>query len=644
MADNCEPRKIDSNRVGLSFAETICGVLPTIEDDGYLPTWFELEPNSYDEMGGAVTTTARRPINASRQRKKGVITDLNANGGYNEDFTKSNFNRRLQGFLFADMREKTTTKPMNSDPTVITAAVAASDTYTASSGLSKFRVGQLVNVTGFATAANNGIKRITAVADNAITTVDGVTGVGNLVDESPTEEVVIRCVGWQMVTGGTDITLAGALGQLVLTAAAPVAASGTITFDDNPTHGDDIDIGGITYTFKAAIVDPYDVLIGVDDDATAANLAASLNGNVLGTDAHPLVSASAATNVVTVTALIKGTAGNAIAMSSAADFTFSAATLAGGTGYSFLETGLIVGEWLYLGDDTAGNRFANNTGYARISSITDQLIRFDKTTWEPAAETGTGDNIRFYVGDTIKNEKDPDLIITRYYEYERTLGMDADGLQTEYLTRAVHNELTLNIPLPEGEDAKLNADITVVAGDAEQRTGAEGRKAGTFIPALGEDAFNTASNVLRIRMAVIDPATSRPTPLFAYISEGNLSINNNVTPVKAVGTLGSIDVNVGDFDVGGEMTAIFSTVLATRAVRNNADVTVDFIAAAGNAGFVFDIPLLSLGNGILEVEPGVEVRVPLELNGAENPNEYTLLYTSWSYLPTLAMPVVGATY
>lgn len=638
MADNCEPRKIDSNRVGLSFAETICGRLPTIEDDGYLPTWYEREPNSYNEMGGAVTTTARKPINASRQSKKGVITDLNAGGGFNEDFTKSNYNRLLQGFLFADMREKTTTNPMNGFAIDITGAVAASDTYTAASGLSRFRVGQLVLVSGFATAANNGVKRITAVSDTAIT-VDAA-----LVDETPTDTVVIRVVGWQMANAGANVTLAGALGQLALTAVAPVAASGTIEIVD-VVAAETVSVGGIDYTFVAAIVDPYDVLIGATDDDTAANLAASINGNVLGTPANPLVSAEAATNVVTVTALIKGAAGNAITLAEAAtDVTLSGATLAGGSGYSFFETGLIVGEWLYLGSDTASERFANNNGYARISFISDQLIRFDKTTWVPEAETGTGKDIRIWVGDTIKNEKDPDLIITRYYEFERTLGSDGDGIQTEYLTRSVANEFTLNIPLPEGENAKLNADVTFVSGDAEQRTGLEGRKAGEFVAAPGEDAINTANNILRMRLAVLDPATSRPLPLFAYIVEGNLAINNNVTPVKAVGTLGSIDVNVGDFDVGGELTAIFSTVLATRAVRNNADVTFDLIAAAGNAGFVYDIPLLSLGGGQLEVEPGVEVRISLTLNGAENPNEYTLLYTSWAYLPTLAMPVANTEY
>lgn len=640
MADNCEPRKIDSNATGLSFAETICGRLPTVEDDGYLPTWYEMEPNSYSDLGGGITTTARRPISASRQRKKGVTTDLNAGGGFNQDFTQTNFKRLMQGFLFADAREKATTAPLNGTPVVITGAVAATDTYTAAAGLSVFRAGMLVLVSGFATAANNGVKRITAVDDDAITVAEALT------DETPAGTVTIQAVGWQFATAGADMALVGALGRLTLTGAAPVAATGTITVV-GPVAAETVTVAGIEYTFVAAVVDPYDVLIGATDDDTAANLAAAINGDVVGTDANPLVSAEVATNVVTVTALIAGAAGNEIELAEAvADvgFTVSGANLAGGTGFSFYEMGLIAGEWVYLGSDTASERFANNNGYARISAITDQTILFDKTTWTPAAEVGTGKDIRLWVGDTIKNEKDPELVVTRYYEFERTLGQDGDGVQSEYLTRAVLNEFTLNIPLPEGEDAKLNADITIVAGDSEQRTGLEGRKAGPFVPAPGEDAYNTASHIVRMRMAVIDEATSRPSALFAYLSEGTLSINNNVTPVKAVGTLGSIDVNVGDFDVGGEVTAIFSTVAATRAVRQNADVTLDFIAAAGNAGFVFDIPLLSLGGGIIDIEPGREVRVPLELFGAENPNGYTLLHTNWAYLPTQAMPVAGTEY
>lgn len=637
MADNCEPRKIDSNRTGLAFAETICGRLPTVALDGFDPTWFELEPNSYDEYGGSITTTARSPISASRQRKKGVVTDLSAGGGFNMDFTRSNHNRLLQGFFFAAMREKASTAPLNGDAVEVLGAVAADDTFTAADGLDVFRVGQLIKVSGFLNAANNGVMLTNSVIPGAI----GVTS--PLADETAPDGVVIKAVGWQLTTGAANIVLVGNVPQLVMPTPA-VAAEGTITIT-TAAADDTVTIGGIEYTFVAAIDAPYEVLIGADATATAANLAASINGGVLNTPANPRVFAEAALGVVTLTATVPGANGNDIALAEdGAAIAVSGAELTGGTGFSFNETGLIVGEWVYLGGDLLANRFANNVGYARIGGITDGVLTFDKTTWVPVAETGTGKTVHLFTGDTLRNEKDEELIETRYVEFERTLGKDADGVQAEYLTRSVANEFTLNVPLPEGEDAKLNADLTFVSGDAEQRTGLEGRKLGTHIPAPGEDAINTASNVVRIRMAIIDPATSRPTPLFAYVVEGNISINNNVTPAKAIGVLGSYDVNVGDFDAGGEVTAVFQTVEATRAVRNNADVTLDFISAAENAGFVWDYPLLTLGGGGITVEPGTEIRVPLELMGAENPLGYTLLYTNWAYLPTLAMPKANTEY
>lgn len=637
MADNCEPRKIDSNRTGLSFAETICGVLPTLATDGFDPIWFELEPNSYDEMGGTLTTTARSPISASRQRKKGVITDLTAGGGFNTDFTKSNLFRLFQGFFFADARQKPQTNPLNGDPVVITGADTTADTLTAANGLTRFRPGAIVLVSGFLNAGNNGVHIVSAVSDTALTLA------ANLNTEAAPAGVEVRTVGYQLPAGDASILMLGSLPQLAL-ATAPDAADGTITIaavDD----GDTVTVGDVVYTFANVITDPFDVLIGGTVTATAQNLVAAINGGVLNTPAHPRVFASNVAGVVTVTATIPGASGNDIVLvEDANDVTVSGAELTGGTGFSLRDLGVIVGEWVYLGADSIGNRFANNSGFARVGTLTDQAITFDKTTWVGANEAGTGKSVHVYVGDTVKNEKDEDLIVTRYYEFERTLGRDGDGVQSEYLTRSVANEFTLNIPLPEGEDAKLNADLSFISGDSEQRSGAEGRKVGLHVPAPGEDAINTANNIVRMRMTLVDPATSRPLPLFAYVVEGNISINNNVTQVKAIGTLGAIDVNVGDFDAGGELTAIFSDVAATKAVRNNADVTVDFIGAAGNAGFVFDFPLVTLGGGSIQVEPGQEIRVPLEMLGAENPLGYTLLYTAFAYLPTLAMPKQGVAY
>ncbi|MBU0801814.1 MAG: hypothetical protein KKA05_12540, partial [Alphaproteobacteria bacterium] len=118
----------------------------------------------------------------------------------------------------------------------------------------------------------------------------------------------------------------------------------------------------------------------------------------------------------------------------------------------------------------------------------------------------------------------------------------------------------------------------------------------------------------------------------------NVSINNNVSPTKAIGTLGAFDTSAGNFEVGGSITAYFTTISAVRAVRQNADVGLSVIGASKNAGFVFDIPLLGLGGGRLNVEKDAPITVPLEPAGAENANGYTMFYEAFSYLPSVAMP------
>ena len=98
-----------------------------------------------------------------------------------------------------------------------------------------------------------------------------------------------------------------------------------------------------------------------------------------------------------------------------------------------------------------------------------------------------------------------------------------------------------------------------------------------------------------------------------------------------------MDLNVGDFEVSGTLNVYFATVAAVEAVRANADVGFNIIAALDNAGFVFDIPLLSLGGGRLEVEKDAAIMLPLETMAAENEAGYTLLSTWFAYLPTVSM-------
>lgn len=516
----CAINKIDSNITGLAFAEEVClKQLPVIGTDGFDPTWYGLEPNSYSDFGGDLATVARTPIDPSRQNKRGNVTDLDASGGFNVDFTQNNLTRLLQGFFFADARQPLATQPLVGTQVPITSTTSGTKTYAAASGLAGFIAGNLVLASGFAVAANNGLK---TVASSTAGTVVVAETIGT--EASPPAAAKLQKVGVRFASADVNIAVTSGIPSL------------TSTVYNFTTNAD-----------------------------------------------------------------------------------------------------LFVGKWVYLGDDVVGNAFANNKGYARIKSIAANALTFDDTTWTPGNETGTGKTISLYYGITIKNEITPSLIKRRSYNIERQLGLGPTATQAEYLEGAVANELTLNVPQAD----KMNADLAFMACNNTQRSGEVGDtiKGGTRVAALGEAMFNTSSNIYRIKLTVLDPTTSNPTSLFGYATEANISINNNASPAKAVGVLGAIDVNLGNFEVGGSITAYFSTVAAVKAVRNNADVGFSIIAAAKNAGFVFDIPLLGLGGGRLDVSKDQPIMLPLEPAGAQNANGYTLEYDNFPYLPTLAMPV-----
>jgi hypothetical protein len=192
--------------------------------------------------------------------------------------------------------------------------------------------------------------------------------------------------------------------------------------------------------------------------------------------------------------------------------------------------------------------------------------------------------------------------------------------------------MTLKIP----EADKVTVDLSFIALDNEQRTGLEGLKAGTRPTQALEEPFNTTYDVTRTKMTIIDVTNSNPTPLFGYASEITLTINNNVSPNKAIGVLGGFDTTAGLFEIGGESSVYFSSIPALQAIRNNADVDWDVWLQHDNQALMFDIGLLTLGDGRLEVELDEPIMAPLTNEGAENKFGHTLLMGIFYYLPDAA--------
>ncbi len=505
--------KIDSNVTGLRYAEE-----DTIKNLPVSPVWYPLEPNGYNDFGGQLTTVARNPINPSRQRKKGVTTDLDASGGFGQDLTQNNLTRLLQGFFFADIREKATNIPTNGTAVPFSGVTGTSKTYTLGSGTvgSQFLAGDLVLASGFGQASNNGLKNV--ASSTALTVVVTQTAV----DETPPATAKLIKVGFQFGSAEMNIDVSGSYPRLV-------RGSGT-------------------------------------KDLTTL--------------------------------------------------------------------GLVVGEWVFIGGDAAATKFstAGNNGFARVRAVAATYIEFDKTAGTMAAETGTGKTIQLFYGNVVKNERDANLIKRRTYQLERTLGQDANGTMSEYLVGAVPNELSLQIRQAD----KVTVDLSFVATDNEQRDGTAGVKTGSRPDLVDAPAFNTSSDFSRIKMHLLTAGNSNPTALFAFLTELTLTINNNVSPNKAVAVLGAFDVSAGTFQVSGNVTAYFADIAAVQAVRNNSDVTLDFALVKNNAGLVWDIPLLALGDGRLNVEQDQPITLPLSVDAAESAAGYTLLLNEFPYLPNAA--------
>lgn len=500
--------KQDSNLTGLRFAEEAS--IKTLPGS---PVWYPLEPNTYSDFGGKISTVARNPINASRQRKKGVTTDLDATGGFNQDLTFNNTTRLMQGFFFASIEQKLVNLPMNGTQHPITGIVGSGKTYTAAAGLAGGIAGDLFWATGFSVAGNNGLKHTTVASTGTVITVTDTC-----VDETPAATAKIKRVGHKLGSATSAIVMNGSLVQLTETT----------------------------------------------------------------------------TDLTTL--------------------------------------GLIAGEWIFLGGDEANTAFANNVGFARISRITAGLLEFDKVSWaSPEAEAGTGKTIEFFFGDILRNQPDPANIVRRTYQLERTLGNDDDGVMSEYLVGAVANEMKINITQAD----KVTVDLSFIAVDNQQFDGATGVKAGTRPDLVASDAYNTSSDFYRIKLASVG-ADASVSPLFAFATDISIDLKNNVSANKAVGVLGAFDTSAGTFEVDGSVTAYFADIAGVQAVRNNADITLDFVLVKENAGLLFDLPLIALGNGSLDVKQDQAITLPLDTTAAQSSLGWTLTFQSFEYLPALA--------
>lgn len=315
----------------------------------------------------------------------------------------------------------------------------------------------------------------------------------------------------------------------------------------------------------------------------------------------------------------------------------------------FTTLGLVAGEPIWIGGDAALTFFptnAVNNCLARIRSIAANTLTLDKASkGAMITEAQAGSTIEIYFGRVLKNEQIA-LQVRRTYQIERQLGAPDDAspsqIQSEYFTGCVFNEAVLNLD----SASKITLDCKFVGADQELRTGVTGLKAGTRPAIENADAQNTSNDLKRVRLSKVIAGNEAPDPLFAFFPSATVTINNGVEPLKAITRLGAFEMSAADFVVTVSLNGYFSSIEAIAAIKNNDTLTLDIMEFRNGQGWVIDMPLVTAGDGSINIEKDKPMMTPLTLEAASGEEvdsnlDYTLMWTFFDGLPTRAATPQG---
>lgn len=277
----------------------------------------------------------------------------------------------------------------------------------------------------------------------------------------------------------------------------------------------------------------------------------------------------------------------------------------------FTTLGLTVGQAIWVGGTDAANRFdedvnnGNNRAFVRVTAIAANLLTIDKRSVTFTTDTAVGKEIDLHFGRFTRNVRADDSdYIERSFQFEVAYAglANPSGDEYEYAQGNFCNQLTLNVPLTN----KATGVFNFVGTDAQPPSTTRATNAATPILPVQTTAYNTSSDIARLRITQLDE-----TGLTTDFTNLTITLNNQVTPEKVLARLGARFLNTGTFLVDIEAEALFTDSAVAAAIRNNTTVTMDFALRNDDGGIFFDIPSLTLGNGARSFPVNETVRIAL---------------------------------
>ena len=263
------------------------------------------------------------------------------------------------------------------------------------------------------------------------------------------------------------------------------------------------------------------------------------------------------------------------------------ATGLGCTTLNFTTLGLIVGQWIKIGGETAVEQFATAAlnNWARITAIAATALTLDNLPSGWTTDAGSAKTITVYMGDVLKNgtteqtlsiEVQMQDLTTPEYDYYPGMAVDQFKIMME-------------------SQAIVEAEATFIGGGLPTNTTTRVSGA-TDVSAPTNDVLNTSSNV-----GVVADNNVALTGVSAVTSL-ELNFMNSLRRRNAVGSLSSVDIASGTFRCDGRMTMYYgSNTIRTKILAGTASSfytrTVDTTAPVNKRAYIVDLPRIKFKAG-----------------------------------------------
>ncbi|MDO9712455.1 phage tail tube protein [Paracraurococcus lichenis] len=250
------------------------------------------------------------------------------------------------------------------------------------------------------------------------------------------------------------------------------------------------------------------------------------------------------------------------------------------TTMNFTTMGLAVGQWIKIGGTGAGFRFANElcNVWARIVAIAANKLTLDNLPGTWTTDAGTGKTLRVFFGDRVKHGTT--LIGT--------------SIERSFLAQAVPSHILQAGMCANQATYTFTSESAVTA--AFDFMGLTGAVNGAGVGSQYDDAPTggaLTSNASVGRVAEAGVTLSSPN----WVKSATITINNNLRMKTAVGTVGAVDIGVGEAAVTVELNTYFGSSALLAKLLSGAATNVNLHGRKNSQACIWQVPRLTLTSG-----------------------------------------------